>query len=156
MSDPTTEAATPPSLPQHDTAWQQVQRKAELALSSIAYNYEHWQGVPMPMATLSSAIAAAIDLGGSWFVGQAENLARIAVNLAIWKLLRRLGTNDKSLDATVPALSGLFQSPLLRRLQQDVGHVDGTFKAGEELVARIEALTATSGSDQDTLGSIPD
>ncbi|HMH50305.1 MAG TPA: lipoxygenase family protein [Candidatus Acidoferrum sp.] len=159
MSDPTTESTQAPSLPQHDTAWQQARRKLELTASSLVYDYEHWQGVPMPMATLSSAIAAAVDLGGSWFVGQAENLARIAVNLAIWKLLRRLGTNDKSLDATVPALSALFESPLLRHLQQDVGHVDGTFKAGEELVARIEALTAshsTSGSDQDTLGSIPD
>jgi arachidonate 15-lipoxygenase len=158
MSDTTTETSKAPSLPQHDSEEQRAIRLVELIALGEFYQYEHWTGVPMPMATLLSAITASIFLG-SWFNGQAKNLARIGVNLEIWKVLRSLGTNDKSLDAIATALSALCESPLLRHLQQDVENVEGTFKAGEELVARLEELTASlsaSGSDQDTLSSIPD
>jgi arachidonate 15-lipoxygenase len=157
---PNTTAAAPavPSLPQYDTIEQQALRKVQLAASSLIYDYEHWQGVPMPMATTSSAIAAAVELGSRWFVGQAENVARVAANTLIWQFLRRIGTSGTSLDATDPALHAVFDSPLLRHLGQDLGPVDDSFKAVRELVARIEELTASasSGGAGDTLRSLPD
>src|ERR1700704_2280779 len=117
MSDTTTEAPKAPSLPQHDTEEQRAIRLLELIALGELYQYEHWTGLPMPMATLSSAITASIFLG-SWFVGQAKNLARIGVNFEIWKVLRSLGTNDRSLDDIATALGTIFESPLLRHLRQ--------------------------------------
>ena len=143
MPEQKSSTSAPPSLPQNDNLEQRIARKLQLEASRLVYGYEHWQGVPMPMGTLSSAIAGAPPL--AWFVGQAENIARIAVNLGVWKLLLGLGTDNKALDTAASSLSALMDSDVVRHLRQDItsSHREGTFQIGEELAARIQKLAAS-------------
>ena len=137
-----------PYLPQNGNILQRTERAGQLALFRLVYEFEHWDGLPMPMASQGAAIASLPSLG-TWLKGQAGNLAFIALNLEIWKVLRRFDSTTDTLSDGVAQLSTALQSAEIHeRLKQEVAQKDGSFSAGEDLVERIETLLK-EGSDKD-------
>ncbi len=160
----TATTASQPSLPQNDTLLEKAERVAQIELSRVAYGFEHWPGVAMPMGTTSSSVAELPGLG-RWLRGQAENLLKIGLDLELWKILRGLGHTAVGNEAKAEAmtgerLAGAMNTGLLAQLKQEPKHQEGTLGALEDLAARIMATTEAHGvaaqESSDTLDSIPD
>ena len=75
-----------PSLPQYDSVIEQAERKIQLSVTRLIYDYKKVEGLPMPLASDSAATVQVLGLE-DWVIGQAENQLRIFVNLKIWEIL---------------------------------------------------------------------
>jgi arachidonate 15-lipoxygenase len=86
-----------PSLPQDDGLVEQLEREAQLVAARRLYQYKDIEGLPMPMADEAAAAAQLLTLA-EWAKGQAENQAKILLDLKIWEFLTHFEKTFNSLE----------------------------------------------------------
>lgn len=98
-----------PSLPQNDSAAEQLEREIQLAGSREIYDYNSDAGLPMPMAATKGALAQVPGLL-DWVEGQGINQARIFADIEAWRL-ETAGQTGFARLADYAKVFTLFETP---------------------------------------------
>jgi arachidonate 15-lipoxygenase len=130
-----------PSLPQNDTAKQRLARDAQLLVAREGYQYEKWDGIPMQMASTSAALLSLPSLR-TWLEGQAKNLLRIFVNIEVWKILRKVDSNENTLPELAKSIEKLEGSDLGKQFKQDLDFPKMLESMAEKKTNPIELLAS--------------
>ena len=132
-----------PSLPQYDGAIEQAERKIQLSLTRLIYDYTEVEGLPMPLASNSAATVQVLGLE-DWVIGQAENQLRIFVNLKIWEILSEYQGANANIRDYADKIAEIYNSSRYKELASKIEISEDSLS---QLASRITGVDTDKTQD---------